>query len=231
MVQPAPVDFAPTSGIAGNIHGPMASSSRVEELFHTHRNGTLKEKANISRLSNPSSRVIIPLSVVVQRIWHMAYHLELHARELADNGDVQMDETLRRVLRSQHFSNVERWVIDTPGSTNASTKGFPDNQPLECGSCYREQLDGGRKTNWEYTRRELNALVLTSTKEGWVSHPDDEISKNQDRLDEELEQATPGEPSEGDTWKVQWSNHRVTETPPYGVYMQRLVVVFRDKTG
>ncbi|KAF9517862.1 hypothetical protein BS47DRAFT_1380246 [Hydnum rufescens UP504] len=50
-------------------------------------------------------------------------------------------------------------------------KDMPHAERLECGSCYRKRLDGGRKGDRQYYRPELNALVETSTREGWVLKP------------------------------------------------------------
>jgi hypothetical protein len=85
--------------------------------------------------------ITIPLSVVVQPVWYLVYHLELHARELTDKRDVQVtamlasastfkgveapfqrDETARRVLQSQHFSSIECRVIGTPESRDKKSR-------------------------------------------------------------------------------------------------------------
>jgi hypothetical protein len=111
----------------------------------------------------------------------------------------------------------------------------PDHERLECGSCYRKRLDGARKTDWDYGRWELNALVLTSTKQGWVSQPGHEVSKNLDRLSPELMKNK--QRLENHLQAVRGRSHdaitrRYREPGPWGIRVTEAggLIVFRDET-
>jgi hypothetical protein len=49
---------------------------------------------------------------------------------------------------------------------------------IECGPCYRRRLDGGQKSDWQYIRPELNALVLASTTDARMPPEKRRSSKN-----------------------------------------------------
>ncbi|KAF9512595.1 hypothetical protein BS47DRAFT_1345187 [Hydnum rufescens UP504] len=58
----------------------------------------------------------------------------------------------------------------------------PPADRIECGPCYRRRLDGGQKSDWQYIRPELNALVFASTTGARMAPDKQRISKNVDLI-------------------------------------------------
>ncbi|KAF9509622.1 hypothetical protein BS47DRAFT_1348883, partial [Hydnum rufescens UP504] len=225
-----------------------------------------KEKMNISTLSNRSSQAIIPRSAggaphsvtamlaeastlkrneapsqrdeTPRGVLQSKYYTSVE-RWAIDTPESRTSTSRRprRTLREGQLAIGRKIAEKILQEINqCADEDIPDDQRLECGSCHRKRLDSARKTDWDYARRELNALVLTSTKQGWVSQPGHEVSKSLDRLPPELMKNKQrlenhlkvmlGRPHDAIT-------RRYREPGPWGIRVTEAgcLIVFRDETG
>ncbi|KAF9509623.1 hypothetical protein BS47DRAFT_1348889 [Hydnum rufescens UP504] len=171
-------------------------------------------------------------------VLHSKYHTNIERWAIdTPKSRASTSRRPRRTLREGQLTIGQKIAEKILQEINhCAGQNIPDDQRLECGSCYRKRLDGSRKTDWDYARRELNALVLTSTKQGWVSQPGHEVSKNLDRLPPKLMKnkqrleshlkAMLGRPHDAIT-------RRYREPGPWGIRVTEAgcLIVFRDETG